>query len=75
MWGDFRKWRTPMTKYSTAIVDGKPVTGEEVSRQDHTGTDLLSVIVTGGLAAFGDTTPDTVVVKTPDGSLHKGPEK
>jgi hypothetical protein len=64
-----------MTKYSTIVEDGKSVTGAEVSRQDHTGTDLFSLIVTGGLAAFGDKTPDTVVVQTPNGSLHKGPEK
>ena len=43
--------------------------------EQRTGRPELVVGVTGGIAAFGDKTPDTVVVKTPDGSLHKGPEK
>jgi hypothetical protein len=64
-----------MPKYSTVVENGKSVTGKEVDRQDHTGTDVASLILTGGLAALGDFTPDTVVVETKDGSLHKGPEK
>jgi hypothetical protein len=63
------------TKYSTVTEEGKSVTGVEVSRQDHTGQDVFELIVTGGLRAFGDFTPDTLVVQTPDGSLHKGPER
>jgi hypothetical protein len=63
-----------MAKYSTINEGGKSVTGVEMDRKDHTGTDLFALIVTGGLAAFGDKTPDSVV-QTPDGTLHKGPEK
>jgi len=62
------------TKYTTIIEDGRIVSGVEVSRDRHLGARLGTLLVTAG---FGSTyeTPDTVVVRTPDGQLHKGPEQ
>ncbi|WP_315751413.1 hypothetical protein [Bradyrhizobium sp. SZCCHNS3055] len=68
---------TIMGKRYTTIEneDGQSVTGVEVDRTSHVGSDLFALIITGGLRAFGAPTPDTVVVQTPDGRLHKSSEK
>jgi hypothetical protein len=62
------------TKYTTIIESGRIVTGVEVSRDRHLGARLGTLLLTAGLGSAYET-PDIVVVRTPDGQLHKGPEQ
>ena len=63
------------TKYTSIIENGRIVTGVEVSRDSHLASRLGVLLVTAGFGSAYDPKPDTVVVKTPDGRLHKGPEQ
>jgi len=64
-----------MSKVTITSGD-KSITGNEVSRQDHTAADLLELAVTGGASVlWREPTPDTVTVRTNDGRTHTGPEK
>jgi len=61
---------------ATITSGDKSITGDEESRQDHTALDLFELVVTGGASVFWrDPTPDTVTVRTNDGTTHRGPEK
>jgi hypothetical protein len=63
------------TKYTSIIENGRVVTGVEVSRNSHLGSRLGVLLLTAGFGKAYEPTPDTVVVKTPDGRLHQGPEQ
>jgi hypothetical protein len=63
------------TKYTSIIENGRIVTGVEVSRDSHLASRLGVLLLTAGFGKLHDTRPDTVVVKTPDGQLHRGPEQ
>jgi hypothetical protein len=64
-----------MPKFTTIVADGETVIGIEVDREIRRSIDLLSVIVSNGLAAYEDRAPDLVTVQTADGRYHKGLEK
>jgi hypothetical protein len=67
--------KTKVPTYTTITkTNGDKVTGVEIERQDHTAKDVAAVLLSGGLRALWDPTPDTVVVETPDGKLYKGPQ-
>ena len=61
---------------ATIKSEDKSITGDEVSRQDHTAADLLELAVTGGTSVFWrEPYPDSVTVRTNDGTAHSGQEK
>jgi hypothetical protein len=63
------------TKYTSIVENGRVVTGVEVSRNSHLGSRLGVLLLTAGFGKLYEPTPDTVVIKTPDGRLHTGPEQ
>jgi hypothetical protein len=48
--------------------------GIEIARQDHTGTDLVGMILTAGISMLAGKTPDTVTIATEDGRKISGRE-
>jgi hypothetical protein len=64
-----------MPKFTTIVADGETVTGIEVDREIRRSIDLVSVIVSNGLARYEGRVPDLVTVKTADGRYYKGLEK
>ena len=61
-----------MPKFTTIVADGETVIGIEVDREIRRSIDLVSLIVSNGLAGYEDRLPDLVTVKTADGRYHKG---
>ena len=72
---DRMKARCRMPRFTTIVEAGETVTGIEVDREIRRGIDLLSLIVSNGLAGYADHAPDLVTVQTADSLFHTGPEK